>query len=83
LSETIARARSLAWFHNGTLKILLISKIDEPRIINLQGVVSQLNFSKIDNNVSYLTPSIQIGQVNATDTLITNGYTVILLQSSI
>jgi len=83
-SETSSNEiRSLAWFHGGTLNILLISKINETRIINLQGVVGQLNFSKIDNNVSYLTPSIQIGQVNATDALITNGYTVILLQSSI
>jgi hypothetical protein len=83
-SETSSsEIRSLAWFHNGTLNILLISKIDEPRIIKLQGAEGQLSFAKIDNNVSYLTPSIQIGQVNATDALITNGYTVILLQSSI
>jgi len=83
-SETSSsEVRSLAWFHGGTLNILLISKTNETRIINLQGVVGQLKFSKIDNNVSYLSPSIQIGQVNATDALITNGYTVILLQSSI
>jgi len=83
-SETSSsEIRSLAWFHNGTLNILLISKIDETRIIKLQGVEGQLSFSKIDNNVSYLTPSIQIGQVNAADGLITNGYTVILLQSSV
>jgi hypothetical protein len=75
--------KSLAWLHGGTLNILVISRINETRIVSLRGVVEQMNFSKIDNNVSYLNPSIQIGQLNATDTLIMNGYSVTLLQHSI
>jgi hypothetical protein len=83
-SETSSNEiRSLAWLHNGTLNMLLISKINETRIITLHGVEDRLNISRIDNNVSYLTPSVQIGQVNATDALIIEGYSVILLQTSI
>jgi len=74
--------RSLAWLHNGALNILIICKVDEPRTVYLHGVTGQLNFSKIDNNISYLTPSVQIGKINSADPLITSGYTVVLLQAS-
>ena len=75
--------RALAWLHNGTSNILLVCKVDEPRTVCLQGATGQLNFSRIDNNISYLTPSVQVGKINSTDSLSTGGYSVILLQASV
>jgi hypothetical protein len=70
--------RALAWIHNGLLSILLICKIDQPRTVHLQGVAGQLDYSKIDNSISWKTPSVQTGSI--TDALILNGYAVALLQ---
>ena len=75
--------KSLAWVHFGALNILLINKVDQPRTIFLQGVSGQLNFSKIDNTISYLTPSIHTGTSNSAEPLILNGYTIIFLQVSL
>jgi len=74
--------RSIAWIHNGTLNILLICKVEQPRTLYLQGVTGQLEFSKIDSTISFLTPRIQEGTFIATQPLIMNGYTVTLLQVS-
>jgi len=73
--------RSLAWIHQGTLNLLLICKVDEPRTVSLQGVTGQLNFYKIDNTIPWDNPSVQKGTVKASDPITLNGYTVILLQA--
>jgi len=74
--------RSLAWIHGDNLNLLLICKVDEPRTINLGGVGGQLAFFKIDNTISWETPDVQTGVINHDDSLITSGYTVILLRMS-
>jgi len=75
--------RLLASIHDRTLNLLLINKIDEPRTIHLHGLTGELNFFKIDNTISFLTPSIQIGTINATRPLTVKGYTVALLQTQL
>ena len=79
-SSSSSDIRTLTWIHNGTLEILLISKVDESRTIYLQGISGQLSFSKIDNNVPYDTPRLQVGNWSSLSPLITVGYSVILLQ---
>jgi len=73
--------RVLSWVHRGKLNILLICKVDQPRSIYLHGISSQLSMTKIDNTISWETPSLQTGVVNTADPLIVNGYTVMVLQS--
>jgi beta-xylosidase len=75
--------RSIAWLHNGTLNVLLACKVDESRIVHLRGIGAQTYISKIDGSVSYLTPSVQTGNFSSADPLMINGYTVILLQTSL
>lgn len=72
--------RSLAWIHNGLLNILLICKVDQPRTIYLQGIQGQVSYSKIDNAISWKTPSIQSGTLDSTQSFVINGYTVALFQ---
>ena len=74
---------SLAWLHNGKIMILLICKIDNPRSVALQGVSGQISYSKIDNTVSWQTPSVQTGVMNSTESTTMNGYSIALLQMSV
>lgn len=74
--------RPLTWIHEDKLNILLVCKVDEPRTVNLQGLGGQLTFFKIDNTISWETPSVQTGVINHTDPLNINSYTVMLLQTS-
>jgi len=74
--------RVLPWIHEGKLNILLICKVDQPQNIYLHGISSQLNITKIDNTISWETPSLQTSVVNPADPLIVNGYTVMWLQST-
>jgi len=72
--------RSIAWVHNNTLNILLVCKTDQPRTVSLQGISGQLNISRIANTIPYTTPSVQTDVIGSTQSLITDGYEVILLQ---
>jgi len=72
--------RSIAWIHNGKLNVLLTCKVVDSRAVYLYGVEGQLSFSKVDNTISWETPSIQTGIISSTEPLIVNGYTVTLLQ---
>ncbi len=79
-TSTSTDIRSLAWFNSGTLNILLIAKVDQPRSIVLNGITGEANFFKIDNVVSHLTPSVQTGNIDLGLSLDTIGYTVVLIQ---
>jgi hypothetical protein len=73
--------RVLSWTREGKLNTLLICKVDQPRIVYLYGISSQLNITRIDNTISWEAPSLQTSVVNPADPLIVNGYTVMWLQS--
>lgn len=75
--------RSLAWIHQGTLNLLLISKANASRKIRQEGVAGPSYFYKIDNTIPWENPAIQEGIVNTTDVVHLKGYTVILLQTAL
>jgi hypothetical protein len=77
-----ANFRTLAWLNNGVLNILLISKTASSQTVILHGLNGQLSYQKIDDptNTSYLNPRVQVGNISATDPIVTNGYTVMILQ---
>ena len=71
--------RTLSWIHDGTLNVFLICKVDEPRNLYLQGVRGEAKFIKIDNTISWTTPSVQSGVIDVAEPLLLKGYTVVLL----
>ena len=73
--------RCLAWVNEQTLNVLLICKVDQPRIIYVQGLQGQLNISRIDNTVSWENAAIQSQVINSGEPIIFNGYTVALIQA--
>ena len=75
--------KSIAWLHNGILNYLIICKVDEPRTLRLQGLSGELDFAKIDNTISYVTPRVQSGKMDSDEPIVVNGFTVIRLQTSI
>jgi hypothetical protein len=80
-SSSSSDIRVLSWIHEGTQNTLIISKVDETRIITVQGLTGQQNLFRIDANVPYTAPSIQTSQVDANSALVIDGYTVMLLQT--
>lgn len=82
-SSTSSDVRSLSWIHKENLNTLIISKNTQSIDLKLYGLQGILNYSRIDNAVSWQNPRVQIGSISATATLTLNGYTVILLQSLI
>jgi hypothetical protein len=75
--------RPLAWTHGGTLNLLLVCKVDQPRAVTVTGLDGLVNYSKIDNTVSYESPRVQTGTSDSKALLSLNGYTVILLQEKL
>jgi len=73
---------SLAWIHGGKVNALVVCKNDSARSLGLRvyGLQGILDYSKIDNAVSWQYPRIQTGTIDSAATLTINGYTVILLQ---
>jgi hypothetical protein len=49
----------------------------------VQGLNGQTSLFKIENTIPYTTPSIQSSQIDASDVIAINGYTVILLQTNL
>lgn len=73
--------RTLAWINNQTLNVLLISKVNQPQTVYLDGLQGQLNISKIDNTIPWENPSIQSLLSNSDEPLTIDGYAVMLVQS--
>jgi len=72
--------RVIAWIHQEVLNVLLICKVDAARTVTFQGLTGQFNYSKIDNTISWKTPAVQTGTIDASKPIAMNGYTVMLLQ---
>lgn len=79
-TSSLNDVRTVAWVHNTTLNVLFINKVDQPRMIALSGLEGELSMMKIDNSVSWETPSIQNSRIMATEPLFVQGYTVGLIQ---
>jgi len=74
--------RVLSWIHDNTTNILLICKVDQTRAVDIVGQFNQFNATWVDNTVSWLTPETQSNSINPRHSIIVNGYTVLLLQST-
>jgi len=74
--------RFLAWNHSRTSNILIISRVNEPRILHFKGLEGSWNFLKIDNSISWKTARIQEGLVNLKEPVLLNGYTIMLCRIS-
>lgn len=75
--------RAVAWIHDGKLRVMLICKVDQPRVVYLRGLTGQLSYEKIDNTIPWTSPALQTGTVDASNALTINGYTVMLLQGDV
>jgi hypothetical protein len=75
--------RSLAWLHDNKLIVLLISTTNLQKTVSLQGIMGQVNYTKIDETFPWQNPRVQTGVMNSTGSLSLNGYAVALLQMSL
>ncbi|MBX5327280.1 MAG: GH39 family glycosyl hydrolase [Candidatus Bathyarchaeia archaeon] len=74
--------KALAWINEGKLKILLICKSNEPLLVYFQGITEVLTLIRIDSTIPWETPVLQVNQINSTEALVLQGYTVALLSIS-
>ena len=72
--------RSLSWIHNGSLKLLLISRSSQTSRIVLQGISGTASISFIDSTIHWETPALQTGTINLSEEIQLNGYTVMLIE---
>jgi hypothetical protein len=82
-SSNSSDVRAVAWINDGKLKVMLICKVDQQRVVYLRGLTGQLSYEKIDNTIPWTSPALQTGTVDASSTLTINGYTVMLLQGDV
>jgi len=82
-SSSGSQISTLAWIDGSKLNLLLICKTSSQVSIHLNGVSGQLNYLKIDNTISWLSPKMQSGMMTSTSGLTLNGYTVMLLQRTV
>jgi hypothetical protein len=71
--------RIISWINNGTTKILVVSKIDEPIAVHFEGLQGTLSIQKIDETVSWENPQLQNQQIDATNSLRLKGYSIALI----
>lgn len=71
----------MGWKHSEKLNILVISKVDDSRTLRVVGPIGEMNFTKIDNAISWQNPSSQLGFTMASKALVTTGYTIMLIQA--
>jgi hypothetical protein len=82
-SSNSSDVRAVAWINDGKLKVMLICKVDQQRVVYLRGLTGQLTYEKIDNTIPWTSPALQTGTVDASGALTINGYTVMLLQGDV
>lgn len=79
-SSSASGISGFAWNHNQKTYFMLICELNTAVTVYFKGLSGNLNFSKIDNTISYLTPKVQTGVVSSTQSLTLNGYTVAIFQ---
>jgi hypothetical protein len=72
--------RAIAWNHNGQVTLLLISKTKQAYDMKIEGLTGTINYSKVDESISWKTPAVQSGQYK--DYLTLNGYAVALFRGN-
>lgn len=83
--ETVSSSediRTLAWINKQKLNVLIICKVDEPRMIYLNGIQGPSDITKIDNSISWENPSMQRQSSDIDEPILISGYTVLLIQTA-
>jgi len=81
LTTSSSEISGFAWTHSQKLYFLLICDVNEARTVYFNGLQGSINFTKIDNTISWLTPKVQTGTISSSQSLNMNGYTVALFQA--
>jgi hypothetical protein len=81
-SSSASGISGFAWNHNQKTYFILICELNTAVTLYFKGLSGNLNFSRIDNTISYLTPKVQTGVVSSTQSLTLNGYTVAIFQDT-
>ena len=81
-SSSLSGISGFAWKHAQTTYFMLICELNTAVTVTFKGLSGNLNFSKIDNTISYLTPKVQTGIVSSTQSFTANGYTVAMFQGT-
>lgn len=81
-SSSLSGISGFAWIHSQTTYFILICELNTAVTVTFKGLGGNLNFSKIDNTISYLTPKVQTGVISSTQSLTLSGYTVALFQGA-
>jgi hypothetical protein len=79
-SSSASGISGFAWNHTGKTYVMLICELNTAVTVYFKGLSGNLNFSRIDNTISYLTPKVQTGVVSSTQSLTLNGYTVAIFE---
>lgn len=80
-TSTSANVRVLAWSHNGSNYVLLIGKTMQTYAVSINGILENMKMTFIDGSYSWDNPVLQHKDVDSGETIIMNGYSVILLQT--
>ena len=81
-SSSLTGISGFAWIHSQKTYFMLISELTSAVTVYFKGLSGNLNYSKIDSTISYLTPKVQTGVVSSTQSITLNGYTVALFQGA-
>lgn len=75
--------RVVAWVHGARKNLMIILKSNVQKSVYINGLKGQLTYFKISNAISWKTPAVQTGILQTSSPISMNGYTVILLQTSL
>ncbi|MBS7630255.1 hypothetical protein KEJ47_01555 [Candidatus Bathyarchaeota archaeon] len=74
--------RAVAWIHGSKKNLMIILKANVQKSIYIKGLSGSLTYFKISNAISWKTPAVQTGLIQASNPILMNGYTVMLVQTS-
>jgi len=75
--------RTLAWINNGKLNMLIINKIDAPKTLRIEGMSGDLTYYLVEKSYGSNSASVQSDTINPRYTIKLEGYSVLLVQSSL
>jgi hypothetical protein len=82
LTSSFSGISGFAWNHDQRTYFLFICEANQAVTVYFNGLSGNINFSKIDNTISYLTPKVQTGTISSTQSFAINGYTVAIFQGT-
>jgi hypothetical protein len=74
--------RALAWIHDDTVNLLLVSKTEATQILDIQGLPRDFTITWIDDSIPFTEAAVQTDIIDDGEQITLNGYTVALIQAS-